>query len=252
VLSTSQIKEIKSLQVQKFRKLQRQFVVEGVKMVDELLRSSFEVIRIYATENWINTIGKVATSGFANIQQITHSELQRISQMKSPNEVLAIVKIPDNESERLIFDDFVLMLDQIADPGNLGTIIRIADWFGIRTIICSPDTVELYNPKVIQATMGSVFRVHVHYASLPEVIQNNGSGLPVYGALLDGENIFQQQLSKKAILVIGNESHGISDAVRSLIDYPVKIPSMDSGAESLNASVATAVMCAEFRRGFWI
>jgi RNA methyltransferase, TrmH family len=248
MLSSAQIKEIRSLHQQKNRKEKGLFLVEGEKMVDELLRSGFRVKGIYATEKWLKSPNgkKFATSPLLNI--ISPSILGRISTLKTPNDVMAVATMAEHKLNQADFEDFVLMLDRIADPGNLGTIVRIADWFGIKTIICSPDTVELYNPKVVQATMGSLFRVKVVHEDVPKVISKFAQTIPKYGAVLDGENIYAKELPEKAAIIIGNESHGISEEVRLLVDHPVMIPSVAPGAESLNASVATAVICSEFRR----
>ena len=248
MLSSAQIKEIRSLHLRKNREASGLFLVEGVKMVDELLKSAFAIQAIYGTEKWLKNVKLSKSKNSTAIHSISPSELSRISSLKTPNEVLAIAKKPERVLNARDFDGLTLMLDHIADPGNLGTIIRIADWFGIKTIVCSPDTVELYNPKVVQATMGSLFRVNVFYSELTKVIQNFAQSIPKYGAVLDGENIYTTKLDEKAIVVIGNESHGISKAVRSLIANPLMIPAMASGAESLNASVAAAVICSEFRR----
>lgn len=248
MLSASQIKEIRSLHLQKNRKEKGLFLVEGVKMVDELLQSDFKIMGIYATEKWLKSSNAKKFAPTPPLKMISSSELGRISTLKTPNEVLAVVKIPYALLKESDFDGLALMLDRIADPGNLGTIIRIADWFGIKTIVCSPDTVELYNPKVVQATMGSAFRVKVVFDEISKVISNFAQIIPKYGAVLDGENIYTKELPEKAVIIIGNESHGISEELRLLIDHPVMIPAVVPGADSLNASVATAVICSEFRR----
>jgi len=248
MLSSAQIKNIKSLHLRKNRDSSGLFVVEGVKMVSELLKSDFEIQGIYGTEKWMQGVMLKKGAKSPAVQSISHSELSRISALKTPNEVLAVARIPERALNKSDFDGLALMLDHIADPGNLGTIIRIADWFGIKTIVCSPDTVELYNPKVVQATMGSLFRVKVIYEELPRVIEKFTQNIPKYGAVLDGKNIYMENLPEKAVIVIGNESHGISATIRSLIDRPVMIPAVKAGAESLNASVAAAIILSEFRR----
>jgi RNA methyltransferase, TrmH family len=248
MLSSAQIKEIRSLHLRKNREEGRLFIVEGVKMVGELLKSDFIIQSIYGTEKWVQDVKLKKGTKSPAIQTISPGELGRISTLKTPNEVLAVVRMRERVLNISDFDGLALMIDHIADPGNLGTIIRIADWFGIKTIVGSPDTVELYNPKVVQATMGSLFRVKVFYNELPEVLEKFTQNIPKYGAVLDGENIYKENLPEKAVIIIGNESHGISDEVKSLIDRPVMIPAVASGAESLNASVATAIICSEFRR----
>ncbi|MGB4124447.1 MAG: TrmH family RNA methyltransferase [Bacteroidales bacterium] len=248
MLSAAQIKLIRSLHLQKFRKSANLFLVEGNKMVAELLRSDYGIEAIYATEKWfVKNRGEFFKDKFEVIK-ISSAELKRISALKTPNDVLALVRIPEPSLNLEAFNNLVLMLDGIADPGNLGTIIRIADWYGIKTVICSSDSVELFNPKVVQATMGSLFRVNVFYGFLPEIFQKYCSVIPIYGATLDGVNIYAKELPEKAVIVIGSESHGISAEVKEKVDFLITIPSFSSAAESLNASVATAVICSEFRR----
>jgi RNA methyltransferase, TrmH family len=248
MLSASQIKFIRSLSQQKFRNMYRQFVIEGDKMVKELFASDFLVEAIYATGDWFKKAGHLPGMQGSKTTVVSPAELKRISNLKTANKVLAVVRIPEVAAGKEIFDDLVLALDRIADPGNLGTIIRIADWFGIEHIICSHDTVELYNPKVVRATMGSLFRVKVHYVDLAGTLSKLACDVPKYAATLDGENIYKKVLPQSAVIIIGSESHGISDPVSRLIDQKVMIPAADSSAESLNASVAAAIICSEFRR----
>lgn len=252
MLSSAQIKEIRSLHLRKNREAGGLFIVEGVKMVSELVKSDFAIQGIYGTEKWIKDIKLSRGTKSPAIQSISAAELGRISSLKTPNEVMAVVRTPELVLSERDFDGLVLMLDRIADPGNLGTIIRIADWFGIKMIVCSPDTVELYNPKVVQATMGSLFRVKVVYDALPKVLEKFTQTIPKYGAVLDGKNIYREILPEKAVIIIGNESHGISEEMKNLVDCPVMIPAHASGAESLNASVAAAIICSEFRRKAFI
>lgn len=252
MLSNNQIKFIRSLHQAKFRKLHRLFLAEGPKVVDELIRSDYRIKTIIALEEWVQA-HKNSLSGETELITVSPKELERASTLKSPNEVLAVVEM----AEKILHTpdpgkDLVLVLDGINDPGNLGTIIRTADWFGFRDIICSADCVELYNPKVVQATMGSLARVQVAYTNLPDLFGKKPAGIPVYGALLDGRSIYREQLENKGYLIIGSESHGISEAVKSYISAPLSIPSFSKApglrAESLNASIATAILCAEFRR----
>ncbi len=252
VLSSGQIKHIRSLSQRKFRKNYCRFIVEGEKMVAEALNSDYLVEHIFALEGWFEKSVVNSDLSLSKVTVISASELKRISNMKTPNNVLAIVNIPELAVDKTIFDDLVLALDRIADPGNLGTIIRLADWFGIRNLLCSHDTVELYNPKVVQATMGSLFRVKVHYVDLEEILGSMAGNHPKYAAMLDGENVYNQNLPKKAVVIIGNESQGISGRVGNLADYKVTIPSMTKGAESLNVSVATAIICSEFRKPLFL
>ncbi|NOX46827.1 MAG: RNA methyltransferase [Chlorobi bacterium] len=252
MFSKNTIKHINSLKLRKFRLLHKQFFAEGPKLVSELLESDFIVEQVLG----------LPESGIMGIQHkypetefvsITKKELDRISLLKTPNEVVAITEIPASGLFPIMaFSDIVLLLDEIKDPGNMGTIIRTADWFGIRHIVCTRDSVDVFNPKTVQATMGSLTRVCVHYTDLVAFLKNIPDGLPVYGTLLDGKNIYDTQLSENGIIIIGNESRGISKELLSFITEPIYFPHFPStqkaGAESLNASVATAVVLAEFRR----
>ncbi|MCF8296406.1 MAG: RNA methyltransferase [Saprospiraceae bacterium] len=252
MISINQIKYLNSLKQQKFRKANLEFIVEGEKNVNELLKSSWEISNLYALESWIlenETILKDII-----VEPVSEKELERISLLKTPNKVLAVAKI---QEQKLIIDKLfpglILMLDNISDPGNLGTIIRIADWYGIKNIICSNQTVELYNPKVIQATMGSFTRVNVYYENLEDVLGKIPKKIPVYGSFMDGENIAKTKLDNNAIAIIGSESQGISQKLLPFINKKIAIPSYNneaSKAESLNASIATAIICHEFLREF--
>ena len=240
MISKNQIKLIRSLELKKNRKREGLFVAEGPKVVGDLLRAGFLPHSIFSTREQ------------AGAQLVTDDELQRISFLQHPQEVLAVMEIPDDSptaglssaSSRL-----ALALDGVQDPGNVGTIIRIADWFGIDTIYCSQDTADVYNPKVVQATMGSLAHVHIIYCELPALLRD--VSCPVYGTLLDGDNIYRQALSANGIIVMGNEGNGISTEVRQLITHKLFIPNYHQGpetAESLNVAIATAVTCAEFQR----
>lgn len=257
MLSKNQIKHITSLQQKKFRELNNEFLVEGEKSVAEALVSNYAVKAIFATGDWLIQNDKLIKSFIESIQEITPEELSRISQLTTPNKVLAIATIPEiKKCDESIFDDIVLVLDNIRDPGNLGTIIRTADWFGIHTIVCSEGCVEAFNPKVVQATMGSVFRTNLFYLNLKEFLQSAPADIMIYGCLLDGDNIHTTHLQSPAIIVIGNESKGISEELLPLINVRLQIPSYPSTssienagrAESLNASLANAIVCYEFRR----
>lgn len=248
MISKSQIQFVKSLQLKKFREMHQAFVVEGPKMVDELLGSKIPMMMVFAGQDWQK---EANTRQLKDIEIITvgESDLARISSLKTPNQVLAVAKI---ESEKPLtaqhFSDLLLVLDGINDPGNLGTILRIADWFGIKNVVCSENTVDLYNPKTIQASMGSLFRVQVFYRHLVDVIGKFGQDIPVFGTFLNGNNIYAEQLPEKGIIIIGSESHGISDDVGRLVNKKLFIPPFSKGTESLNASIATAIVCSEFRR----
>lgn len=250
MITKNQIKHLSSLKQLKFRKEFREFVVEGEKMLAELLKSDLEILSVYALEEWINTNEDLLLSLNIDICKVSPKVLERISSLKTPNKVLALVKMPEYPlPQKSDFEDLVLVLDKIQDPGNLGTIIRTADWFGVKHIVCSEDTVDLFNTKVIQSTMGSFLRVKTHYTKLSGFLKNNVSqGLNIYGALLDGENVYDHKFPGKGILIIGNESKGISDEIEQLITHRISIPAhKNSKAESLNASVAAGILMGEFR-----
>ena len=237
MISKNQIKLIRSLEMKKNRKSEQLFVAEGPKVVGDLLKAGFLPHSIFSTSLWPNS------------QQITEEELRRISFLQHPQEVLAIFRMPEATGSLPLPTSLALALDGVQDPGNVGTIIRIADWFGIDTIYCSHDTADVYNPKVVQATMGSIAHVHIIYCDLLELFRQ--VSCPVYGTLLDGTNIYEQELSTDGIIVMGNEGNGISQAVRDYITHRLLIPNYNTGdhtAESLNVAIATAITCAEFRR----
>lgn len=231
MLTNAEIKTIRSLREKKFRDELGLFTVEGEKSVAEALTSSFEVVRVLRVED------------------IGASAMERISQCASPSPVLAVVRMPKEDMPAELPDGLVLALDSVRDPGNFGTILRIADWFGVKHVYASPDSVETFNPKTVQASMGSVFRVSVHRADLSPVCRAfKDAGRKVCGTVLDGENIYAAELDADGLVVMGNESTGISDEVRRLLDCRLRIPSFGGGAESLNVAVATAVTLSEFRR----
>lgn len=245
MLSQADIKLINSLKLTKNRRKAGLFLVEGPKMVSELLNyPDFEIQFIAGSKKW--TDSQSADFSFP-LKEITEKVLQKLSNFSTANEVLAVAKMPEYQDFKTNNDSLYLVLDNIQDPGNLGTIIRTAEWFGINEIICSKDTVDCFNPKVVQATMGSLFRAKCYYEDLPSFLKKQQ--IPVYGTLLNGKNIYQDQLNQSGFIVIGNESKGISKEVQNCITNPIFIPnSPQSKAESLNASVATALVCAEFRR----
>ena len=253
MLSKNQIKLITSLKIKKYREEYGLFCAEGLKIVSELLtQNKFNIESLFGTEEWISSNFENLSSKNIEANTITQSELDRISQLKSANQVLAVIKIGESNISNIdVNEELVLVLDEIKDPGNMGTIIRIADWFGIKSIVCSENTVDIYNSKVIQSTMGSFLRVNVYYSSIIDFLHKNKSKSKIYGAFLDGTPIYQEKLSRNGILVIGNESNGISKELVNMIDYKLKIPSFSTNkvlAESLNASIATAIICSEFRR----
>ena len=253
MISKSQVQFIKSLSISKFRKTYKMFIAEGPKVVNELANSSFKIEGIFALGDWINT-NRFRFSKDTSLTEVSEKELGRISTLKTPNQVVAVVHIAENiQQQSKSLNELVLMLDDIRDPGNMGTIIRTADWFGIKQIICSNSCVDRYNPKVVQATMGSLFRVNVFYTDLKEYLEQLPKDKFVYGTLLEGENIYQAKLNTEGIIIIiGNESHGISKALTPFITHKITIPNHSvkpwDTAESLNASTATAIVCAEFRR----
>ena len=240
MVSKNQIKLISSLHQKKFRQSNELFIAEGVKVIQELLDASFEVEHIYVTS-------PIFTELSANkFSLISDDELKKMSALTVPNNCLAVFKMPVQKP--VVLEGLILALDSIRDPGNLGTIIRICDWFGIRQIICSPDTVDLYNPKVIQATMGSIARVNCVYTELLPILEQ--SDLPVFGTFMDGENIYKSDLADQGIIVMGNEANGISAAVESFVKSRIAIPRFGDlqQTESLNVATATAIILSEFRR----
>ena len=240
MLSSNLKKLVNSLKQKKFRTQCGSFVVEGVKMLDELLQSDYEVEYIFATTPWIKRNTTI------NCLEISEKELNSISSLTTSNEVLAVVK----QKETKLIDvssQFSIALDTIQDPGNLGAIIRTADWFGIKNIICSADSVDVFNPKVMQATMGSFFRMNIVYVDLREFFSTNRE-LTIYGALLDGDAIYEKQLKPEgSVLLMGNESKGISEELLPCLTKKITIPKFGE-AESLNVAAATAIFCYEYKR----
>ena len=250
MLSKARIKLITSLQQRKHRRKHGLFVAEGTTNVLDFLRSGLIAEEVFATAAWMEAHG--GKTGEVPVTTVNMKELRKMSSLKNPSEVLAVLKQPPETTPDLAkVKDLVLVLDDLHDPGNMGTIIRTADWFGIRTLICSQDTVDVYNPKVVQASMGSLARVQVSYADLYDLLNNRPDYLEVFGAVLDGQNITDLPKPKRGILLIGSEAHGISEKLLPLIDHKMTIPGLPDGnsaAESLNASIAAAIICYEFRR----
>ncbi len=238
MLSKNELKYIQSLCQKKQRSAERLFIAEGVKLVAELLAAGYPVEKIYAVKDW------EAPATDVPITRIEDFELAKISTLQTPNQVLVIARQQEEKGEPVLREKLTLVLDGIQDPGNLGTIIRIADWFGIDQIIASTDTVEYYNPKVIQSTMGSFLRVKIWYRDLATFLATQQ--VPVYGALLEGESMYTTPVPSEGILVIGNESKGIREPVLPFINHAVTIPRMGK-AESLNAAVATGILLAQLR-----
>ena len=240
-ISNNEIKKVKSLQQKKFRDEEGLFIAEGDKMLEEAERSRFHVECVYRRDS----IGEEA--------------MKRISALASPSPVLAVIRKPsdayvdDISSLKGLISEggLFLALDTIRDPGNLGTIIRIADWFGIKAIFAAKDTVDVFNPKVVQATMGALSRVKVHYCDLNESLKKLSSDIPIYGTFLDGENIYTQELSPNGVIIMGNEGRGISHDIAKCVTKKILVPSYPHDrptSESLNVAVATSIVCAEFRR----
>lgn len=235
MLSKNDVKDIQSLCHKKHRDEAQLFVAEGPKLAEELLKSNFEIVSVYALKDWINENNNISSSAI----EISEVELRKISSLQTPNKVLVIARQKELVEEPVLKDTITLVLDGIQDPGNLGTIIRIADWFGVKQIVASNDTVEVYNPKVVQSTMGSICRVDLWYKELDEWMATIDT--PVYGALLNGQSIYKAQKTREAILAIGNESKGIRASIGDRVKYPVTIPRIGE-AESLNAAVATGII----------
>ena len=244
MISKNQIKFIRQLEQKKFRHREGLFVAEGTKVVGDLLKAGYIPHSLYATSEWI------ASHSVVEATEVTDDELTRLSFQQHPQQVLALFPIPEPADLSPLTSHLSLLLDGVQDPGNLGTIIRIADWFGISNIICSEDTVDAYNPKVVQATMGSIARVNIIYTNLLELLDGLPADFPVYGTLLDGENIYTQELTPHGLIIMGNEGNGISDAVRQRVNRRLLIPDFHNGdtADSLNVAIATAITCSEFRR----
>jgi len=236
VITKNQIKYIRGLALKKNRVKEQCFVVEGEKSVAELLRSSFQIIDLFATKQWI------AENNYDNANEVSVTELARISNLKSANNVLAVVKFNEEIKEKI--SGVTLVLDDINDPGNLGTIIRVCDWFGVEQIVCSKNTVDFYNPKVVQSTMGSLFRVSVLYTDLNKYLAK--TTIPIYGAFMDGENIKSSNTNENIHLVMGNEANGISKEVEKYISKKVAIKNIGGNTESLNVAIATAILLYEF------
>ena len=285
MISKNQIKYVHQLELKKLRKQEGLFIAEGHKVVGDLLAAGFRPKQIFATKEWIKdplhlplqgesprSIPLLQEGSGEVVIEVTNEELSRLSLQQHPQQVLALFPIPKasnssgESSIEMCLGAFAmhsqpnngisdaktlsLLLDNIQDPGNLGTIIRIADWFGIDTIYCSLGTVDAWNPKVVQATMGSIARVHIIYVDPLELLDALPADYPVYGTLLDGQNIYTQQLTDHGLIVMGNEGNGISDAVRARVNRRLLIPDFHEGdtADSLNVAIATAITCSEFRR----
>lgn len=249
MISKNRAKTIHSLEQKKYRKKEGLFVAEGPKIINELL--------ISMKCNWLaHTPGYSVPAHtlypITEVEECSSEELRKVSFLTTPQEVIATFEIPDSTFDiSLISKELCLALDGVQDPGNLGTIIRIADWFGIKHIFCSTQTADAFSPKTIQATMGAISRVQIHYTNLCSLIDQLPSGTPIYGTLLDGDNLYTQSLENKGLLIMGNEGNGLTEEVRDRVNAKLFIPSYpkeSETSESLNVGVATAILCAEFRR----
>lgn len=247
MISKNKIKYIRSLELKKNRNKEGKFVAEGFKVVDDLLALQPADL-IVATAEWLR--GKHLAPQ-TEVIEVTEEELKKVSFLQHPQQVLAVFKQAQDGDFSINTSELNLALDGVQDPGNLGTIIRIADWFGIENIYCSPETADVYNPKVVQATMGSIARVKVLYGDLMALFASLPADVPVYGTLLDGEDIYAQQLDNRGFIVMGNEGKGISPELTQRVNRRLLIPNFPPErptADSLNVAIATAITCSEFRR----
>lgn len=239
MIAKNKIKLIRSLHQKKYRNQHGLFFVEGLKTVNELLTSDFEVQTVFAAEQ------KVIAVTEEKLELVSESELKKISALATPNKVLGVFKIPI--VKKIDFEDWIVVLDDVRDPGNLGTIIRLCDWFGIRHLVCSSNTVDCYNPKTLQATMGSISRVNVGYTKLADFLSE--VNVPVYGAFMEGETVYDAKLPNTGILVMGNEAKGISEEVKAFVSQKISIPQFGIEiTESLNVATASAILLNEIRR----
>ena len=246
MISKNLIKLIKSLEQKKYRKREKLFVAEGPKVVGDLM-ALMAPQRIIATSEWYKE------KKISEDVVVTEDEIRKVSFLQHPQDVLALFELPEMEELPVeqLRDHLTLALDDVQDPGNLGTIIRLADWFGIEHILCNQGTADAYSPKVVQATMGSIARVKLHYTNLADYLEQLQDAVPVYGTFLDGNNLYAEKLSPSGIIIMGNEGNGISEQVERYVTKRLLIPSYPAErptAESLNVAIATAITCAEFRR----
>lgn len=255
MISKNRLKYVRSLEMKKYRKAEGVFVAEGHKLVGDLL-DVFECRYLAATSDWLSAnaawVERQRKRG-VEVDEVTDEELKRASFQETPQQVLAVFKqrtyeVDVNEVAR---KQLCLVLDDVQNPGNLGTIVRLADWFGIEHIFCSKGCADIYNPKTVQATMGGIARVQVHEADLPELLSRLDKDIPVYGTFLDGENMYGKELENRGLIVMGNEGKGVSREVEAFVTERLYIPNYPEGretSESLNVAIATAIVCAEFRR----
>lgn len=244
-MTKAEIQFIRSLADKRVRDKERLFIAEGAKLVEEIMASQFAIRRIYTTREDI--VGE-------GVERVDRKDMERISQLKTPSDTLAVVEHPKYRFDLERLDQsLVLALDGVQNPGNLGTIIRLADWFGVKDVVCSAECADCYNPKVIQATMGAILRVRIHYTEqLPSLlVQAAKRGMPIYGTLLEGENIYSRDLKQRGVIVMGNEGRGLSEECRKVVTDALLIPPYPAdvvSSESLNVAMATGIVLAEFRR----
>lgn len=245
MLSKSQISFIKSLHQKKYRKESGIFIIEGIKSIVEFIQSNYQIHSIYYLPQYRSLLPTLSAN--INLFEVNNAELDKISTLQAPQGVLGMIKIPEASvfNAEMLKNTFTLVLDGLQDPGNLGTIIRTADWFGFKQILCSLNTVEVYNPKTVQATMGSLSRIQVWYEDLPMVLKT--SPVPLFGAVLDGNSVYKTDWGTEGLVILGNEGQGISAEVLKLITNPVTIPRI-GGAESLNVAISAAILCADISR----
>lgn len=257
MISSSQSKLIRSLRQKKFRDQHRLFLVEGEKMVGELAskdsENRFQIRELFATPEWIDNHGTLLQSQKAPITEVTHTEIKKASNLVTPQPVIALVSMPETRfSVEELLHTPVLAFESIRDPGNLGTIIRTADWFGIGHVVCTPDSTDLFNPKVVQSTMGAIARVQVHYLEIETLLKSKEmQAKTIFGTFMKGENIYETILEPDPLILFGNESHGLSGRLVPYIRHKISIPSFSpqgKGSESLNVASSVAVVCSELRR----
>jgi len=252
MLSKNKIKLIQSLNRKKDRDESGLCLVEGNKMVEEALRSEYQIETLVCTAQFADQHPEIRSKA-KEIIEADKDSIQKASLLQNPQEALAIIMQPENKKPKLnLNEELCLALDFIQDPGNLGTVLRIADWFGIDTVICSENTVDVYNPKVVQASMGAIFRIKTFYTNLESFLLKTAQDrIPVYGTFMDGNNIYTEQLTKNGIIILGNEGNGISDQISKLVTHRIAIPTFSTNpnkAESLNVAIAASICCSEFRR----
>jgi len=246
MLSKARIKLINQLKQKKYREINKMFFAEGSINVIDFIKSKTSIVELFATEDWINNNESIIADCLTTT--VSFKDLKRISALSNPSDVLAIFELPNMTTQaRINNSEFVIALDDISDPGNLGTIIRTADWFGIKHIFCSKNTVDAFNPKVVQATMGSLSRVKINYSDLDILFQKMPDDIPIYGAVLNGISLNKIEYQTNGIILIGSEAHGISAELLKYVSHKITIPSKSydstNKAESLNASIANAIIC---------